>query len=328
MLRRALVFAASAQLLACGAPIRRAVDTTEAAAELQQVTRSETNEFDPAVSPDGTAIAYRVATSPDSMPRVAVMGLKDVGSPQPPHVAYVTSGPLGAEPAWMPDGSGLVYVANDRGSPRLVEALGPNPQNAASVGEAGDPFLFAAWPAISPDGKTIAASLLRVREFQSGWRTSQRLDAAIGISDLFGGGLTVLGAGTDPVWSPRGRHLAFARAVDGHPHVFVTNADGSSARQITEGPDDDERPSWSPDGQHIVFCSAHAGEPGQRHANLFVVRPDGSGLVQLTEGDRVACRPAWARDGFVYFHANVADRFHIWRIRPLDPGAEAPLTGP
>jgi Tol biopolymer transport system component len=207
------------------------------------------------------------------------------------------------------------------GSPGLVQTLGPGLEKTAAMGEAGDPFLVGAWPAISPDGKTMAASLLRVGVSDGGWRPSRPLDAALGVSDLFGAGLTILGAGTDPAWSPHGRRIAFARTTDGHPHLFVSNADGSGATQITEGPDDDERPSWSPDGRVIVFCSAHATEKGERQANLFVVRPDGSELVQLTEGDRDACRPAWGRDGFIYFHANATDRFHIWRLRPrLDPG--------
>ncbi len=66
----------------------------------------------------------------------------------------------------------------------------------------------------------------------------------------------------------------------------------------------------------------HPNDAGWMQANLFVVHPDGSGLVQLTEGDRLACRPDWANDGFVYFHANATDRFHIWRIRPREEGEE------
>lgn len=327
MLRRLLILAASAHLLACGASIRRPIDTTEAATGLQQVTRSSANEFDPAVSADGATLAYEVATSADSTPQVAVMSLKDHGSTREARVAESASASMGVEPAWMPDGTGLVYVSNAPGSPGLVQTLGPDPRKTAAFSAAGDPFLLATGPAISPDGRTIAASLLRVREFRPGWRTSHRLDAAIGVSDLSGAGLTVLGPGTDPAWSPHGRRIAFARTIDGHPHLFLANADGSGLRQITGGPDDDERPSWSPDGRFLVFCSARGGGRGQGHANLFVVRPDGSGLVQLTEGDRVACRPAWGRDGFIYFHANVTDRFHIWRVRLVSGSAEAPPTG-
>ncbi|HEY2511442.1 MAG TPA: hypothetical protein VGI39_11325, partial [Polyangiaceae bacterium] len=82
------------------------------------------------------------------------------------------------------------------------------------------------------------------------------------------------------------------------------------------GPDDDVHPAWSPDGSALVFCSEHGAEDGRTQANLFVVHPDGTRLVQLTEGDRIACRPDWARDGYIYFHANATDRFHIWRLRP------------
>jgi hypothetical protein len=46
------------------------------------------------------------------------------------------------------------------------------------------------------------------------------------------------------------------------------------------------------------------------------------GFEAATEGDHSARRPAWAHDGFIYFHADVTDRFHIWRIRPITPAAE------
>jgi Tol biopolymer transport system component len=71
-------------------------------------------------------------------------------------------------------------------------------------------------------------------------------------------------------------------------------------------------PGWS---SRIVFCAVSAVEDGTQCSNLFVVRADGSNLEQRTEGDRAACRPVWSPDGCVYFHANVTERFHIWRLR-------------
>jgi Tol biopolymer transport system component len=128
--------------------------------------------------------------------------------------------------------------------------------------------------------------------------------------------LVVLGIGSEPAWSPDGKSLAFTRTVAGHRHLFVARADGTEDRPITDGPDDDERPTWSPDGRSIAFCTTLVDATAWPQSNLFVVRADGSGLVQLTEGDHVACHPSWGRDGFVYFHANARDRFHIWRLRP------------
>jgi Tol biopolymer transport system component len=315
MLRTLFLLAASAPLLACSASIRRGVSTTEAATALQQVTYSASNELDPAVSPDGRSLAYEVADSPSATPHVEVTALEAVGSGRPARSEYSSKAAMGLEPAWMPDGAGLVFVSNPGGAERLVQTFG-TPLDQAFFAQAG-PGLPASWPSMSPDGKRMAMSLPRTRLFESGWRKTMRFDSAVGVSDLDGSGVTVLGEGTDPAWSPRGDRIAFIRSVDGHGQLFVAKADGTDARQLTEGPDDDRQPAWSPDGGSLAFCSAHGADPSGTQANLFVVRSDGTGLEQLTEGDRVACRPAWGRDGFIYFHANATDHFHIWRLRLL-----------
>jgi Tol biopolymer transport system component len=286
--------------------------TTDAAAALEQVTRSAQNEFDPAVSPDGSALAYDVAASPDATPHVEVLKLADLGSAR---LAYTSKDTMGLEPTWLPDGSGLIFVSTTRGSSHgLVQTFGTGPERTNFIADAGDPEVRAEWPAISPDGRTMAMALVNVAVFERGWRTARHFDRALGLSDLVGTGVTVIGPGIDPAFSPDGKRIAFARATGGRAHLFVANADGSAAQQITEGPADDVEPAWSPDGGAIAFCSAH-GDDRWRQANLFVVRPDGSSLIQLTEGDRFVCHPTWAKDGQLYFHANVDERFHIWRVR-------------
>ena len=58
-----------------------------------------------------------------------------------------------------------------------------------------------------------------------------------------------------PSWSPDGKRIAFDawRTVFGESygdsHVFVTNADGSAARDIGDG----TFPSWSPDGKRLAM---------------------------------------------------------------------------
>jgi TolB protein len=317
MLRALLLMAASAPLLACSASLRRGVSTTEAATAMQQVTFSQADERDPAVSPDARSIAYEVTDSPGATPHLEVTALKDVGGARPPVVHYSSGGALGQEPAWMPDGTGLLFRSNALGSDGLVQTSGTTLDSSSFLVRAGDPGLSASWPALSPDGRSVVMSLPRTRLYETGWPKSERFDRALGVFDLGGSGLTILGEGTNPAWSPGGDRIAFVRAVGEHTHVFVAKADGTGARQITEGSDDDQEPAWSPDGSSLVFCSAHGGqERGWTQSNLFVVRPDGSGLEQLTEGDRALCRPDWASDGFIYFHADATDHFHIWRLRP------------
>src|SRR5688500_14548945 len=58
-------------------------------------------------------------------------------------------------------------------------------------------------------------------------------------------------ADADPVWSPDGSKIAFARGFD----IWVMNADGTEAGAIT-GPDGvDAEPAWSPDGTQLAFVS-------------------------------------------------------------------------
>jgi Tol biopolymer transport system component len=319
MLRKLVPIVASLPMLACSATLQRPVVTTEAATGLEQVTRSAAGEIDPAVSPDGKSIAYEVTGGAGVAPHVEVISLDGVGTGAPPRIEY-SSKAAGSQPAWMPDGSSLVFVSSADGAGNLVQSsvptLGRTVPTTNLLAPVGTPNTVAFWPALSPDGRMVLASLPRVEEFDSGWSSVRRFDAALGVSDLQGTGITLLGAGTDPAWSPDGKRLAFARRVQGHSHLFVSDAAGLHAVQITDGPDDDELPAWSPDGRRIAFCSVQSAEHGAAQANIFAVAADGSGLVQLTEGDRFACRPDWARDGFIYFHADVAGRFHIWRIRP------------
>ncbi len=299
-------------LAGCAGTIQRPIVTTDAATDLMQVTRSHDNEIDPTVSPDGKSIAYGVASSSTSPQRVEVASLSD-----PRRVVYASNGIQGREPTWMPDSSGIVFVARitPNAAEKLVQTFGQNENRPIFLADVGDPNFVAVRPSVSPSGRLVAMAMTRIGVRNPGWPTMRQLSHGIGVTDLGGTNLDVIGAGTDPAWSPDGKHIAYARESAGHEHLFIANADGSSAQQITDGPADDEQPSWSPDGKRLVFCSAH-GTTEWTQANLFVVKSDGSGLVQLTEGDRIACHPTWARDGAIYFHVNATDRFHIWRLRP------------
>ena len=92
-----------------------------------------------------------------------------------------------------------------------------------------------------------------------------------------------------PAWSPDGRWIAFAAArTKPYPpgsredQIYVTRADGTGRRQLTEPPAGDGTtfatdPTWSPDGRRIVFTSNRSGGPPEVHA----MAPDGSGVVVL-----------------------------------------------
>src|SRR5580658_10263497 len=72
---RPCLFGGSTALVACSPAVWRPLETTAAATELSQVTRSNDNELDPAVSPDARSIAFEVAPTLDAPPRITVMSL-------------------------------------------------------------------------------------------------------------------------------------------------------------------------------------------------------------------------------------------------------------
>src|SRR5262245_53571994 len=77
--------------------------------------------------------------------------------------------------------------------------------------------------------------------------------------------------------------IVFQRDVGGKGHVWLMNADGSGAVDISP-PDTfgDEDPQFSPDGRWIVLTRWLDGSGGLLH--VFKMHPDGSGAVDLTPG--------------------------------------------
>jgi Tol biopolymer transport system component len=119
--------------------------------------------------------------------------------------------------------------------------------------------------------------------------------ADIHVANLDGSGdALVLSAAFVPKWSPDATRIAFVRkSATGNAAyaIFVANADGSGAKQVSFPADSfyDSGPSWSHDGKQIVF-TREGSAPS--HA-LHVINADGSGEKKITPDSLSANGASW-----------------------------------
>src|ERR1700730_18975556 len=133
--------------------------------------------------------------------------------------------------------------------------------------------LWLRYPAISPDGKTIAFT------FRGHIFTVPAVYSRI----------VTLTAGpahdSSPVWSPDGKLIAFASDRYGHYDVFVTGAQGGTARRLTTYSTDAMPTSFTPDGQYVLFG---AYRMGSAQSSMFPRKPFPQLYKVSIQGERAA----------------------------------------
>ena len=78
--------------------------------------------------------------------------------------------------------------------------------------------------------------------------------------------------------------------------LFIANADGSNARQITFLPNASWAPYWHPSGKKIVFASNYKSSRGLPF-NLYLINTDGTGLEQFSFDSMFDAFPFFSPDG-------------------------------
>jgi Tol biopolymer transport system component len=73
-------------------------------------------------------------------------------------------------------------------------------------------------------------------------------------------------------WSHDGKRIAFKSDRSGKWGIYVMNADGSTAKLVTQECDEFGRPEWSVDDSHIFYTATRDGA-----TRIWVISTDGSG---------------------------------------------------
>jgi Tol biopolymer transport system component len=82
------------------------------------------------------------------------------------------------------------------------------------------------------------------------------------------------------------------RETHADAEIYVMNADGSAATNVTNNKAQDLAPDLSPDGSRIVFVSDRDGND-----EIYSMNTDGSRLVRLTKTNDKEAYPFWSSDG-------------------------------
>ncbi len=127
-----------------------------------------------------------------------------------------------------------------------------------------------------------------------------------------------------PTWSPDGGRLAFA--MDGA--IWVVDADGGEATQLTAAASYDTEPQWSPDGRAIAYVA----EQG-RTTEVFVLDVASGTTRPITTFGRITLDPHWSpgsrtlvvSSGVTGTWADGGTQFNLFLV-PVGGGAPVALT--
>ncbi len=247
-----------------------------------QLTHSA--KYDPAPSPDGRKLVYiEVVQGREQLFIMDVDGR---------NAAQVTRGDADHEdPNWSPDGKKIAFI-EIRGEAAIVAIMNVDGTQVERLTPAGVRAIHPNW---SPDGSKLAyctyveppAPAKPFADILAVDMKTRRIET-----------LVTGGINTYPTWAPDGRKLAFRRELpDGNSEVFVSNVDGTDARNITNDAAFDGWPAWSTDGAQIAFASNRNSA-----YQIFLMKPDGSDVRLLANTDGRGTAPQWGRDGMrIYF---------------------------
>ncbi len=246
----------------------------------------------PAVSPDGTRVAYATLRHSVSEGRLDIVTAALDGTEREQLTRDRESQ---HEPSWSPDGARIAFLW--RGALHTMAADGSDVRNLA-----GELWAVPEPPPWSPDGTRLA------------FRESVTEDLYVVGAD--GSNLTRVAEGPlgRPAWSPDGR-LAFVTGVEvgegrfvvptvppanpvprGERSIVVMDADGSNREVLLEG----GYPPllWSPDGTEVLAKYIVQRE-GPDAIGVYAISVDGEHAMRLVAetGMNEILRMAWSPDG-------------------------------
>lgn len=264
------------------------------------------SESSPAISPDGKQIAFTWGGESGENTDIYV---KLVGAGEP---LRLTSEPVVERtPVWSPDGSQIAFLRESASGNGIyvIPSLGGAARKLADT--YGLPF---SW---SPSGEFLAVAEKSSREepfslFLLSTKTGEKRKLTNPPAQYFGD--------RDPVFSPDGKTLAFARmsAVDVED-IYLLPVAGGEPQRLTFDDKFLGGLDWTADGHEIVFSSTRSGD-----SNLWRIPVSGGAAPQPLPGVGTgASSPSVSRQGNRLAYMQSMSDSNIWRTEVSNHKARA-----
>lgn len=251
---------------------------------------------DPALSPDGTRVAFKRSGS-----SLAGIYLQQIGGAHP---LQLTKGATDQSPAWSPDGTFIAFsrYLNAEHEIFIVSSAGGTERKLYSGAPAHPPLSwssngkFIAFTAKDPGQNTYSLNLLSVESLE----TRKLTQPSAEYQDFA------------PAFSPDGKKLAFIRANGAHTRgeIFIMPADGGEAHRLTfDNANIPSPPAWTRDNKSVVFSSTRSSIP-----TLWRISAAGGSSAQIPQIGVVAIHPSVSphRDRLAF--QLIIGRSSIWSI--------------
>ena len=200
------------------------------------------------------------------------------------------------QPTWSPDGTRLALTRARNWFACSIYTIRADGSRLMRLSESYNCDHSPAW---SPDGTKIAFGSGDVVCYDD-------CRVKIHVASADGASLVVLDGSESiwdsrPSWSPDGTKIAFESwdFSSNDYDIYVMNADGSGAVNLTHRAGNDTEAKWAPDG---TLAFAHEGD-------IWVMQADGSGATNLTANLGFESNPAWSPDGSKIVFVSSADNW-------------------